>query len=369
MRFDDERWLALVDAFQASALASGSWVEALALLAKATGSRSGQLVGLGPPAAAPFNWVSGLGAEWAADFVASGGSDPAQNPIVRAAAQSAVLAVASSADFISPEERRRNAFLNFHTQRYDLPFICLTPLLKEGGMHVGLAVMRSSKQGEIEARERAVFAAVAPHVRSAVRTQIALEHQGAALVAGAMEALGLAVFVCDARRGVKALTPAAEALLQAGCVVCLRGGKLTAAHPGEVRTLGDALDAVASGVPGAGALPGPLVLRGLGDEPLRLEIAPFPRRDHGFGFAPRVLVIARGGAPQGSPHAVLRKAYGLTAAEGDVAARLAAGQAPEDIAALRRVSVGTVRAQIRALFGKMGVRRISELAAKVHRLG
>lgn len=367
---DDERWLKLVDSFHAAALSAGSWLESLSALAEATGSRSGQLVGLGSPAAAPFNWASNVDPEWADQFFARGGSDPLKNPSIRAAATSGELEVISSAQFTTEEERRRNDFVQWSERSFDLSRICLTPLIKTAEMHIGLAVMRSVDQGEIDARQRAVFASIAPHVRSAVRTQLALEHQGALLVAGAMEALDLSVFVCDRGGRVKAMTPSAEALVRAGTPLRLQGGILGAADTTATRALRHAIAVAAGGLARPGRPPASTVVVRDGDlQPLALEVVSLGRSEHAFGFEPRALVIAR--TAQGNPErarALLQSGYGLTGAEAEVALSVARGQAPESIATARGAKVSTVRAQIRSIFAKLGVRRLNELAAKVQRL-
>jgi len=45
-------------------------------------------------------------------------------------------------------------------------------------MLIGLTVNRSRKEGEATEEVRRIIAAVAPHVRAAVRTQMALDGQG-----------------------------------------------------------------------------------------------------------------------------------------------------------------------------------------------
>ena len=370
MGVGDDHWLRLVDSLNSAALSTGSWLDALTALAQATGSRSGQLIGLGSPAAVPFNWVSELGSEWAVDFAAHGGGDPQQNPMVRAGATSRALEVVSSAEFVTEKERRRNEFLLWSEREHDLAYICLTPLIKEDPMHVGLAVMRSTKEGEISPRERAVFASIAPHVRAAVRMQMALEHQGALLVAGAMEALALAVFVCDARGKVQALTPSAEALLTEDGALRIRNGKLGAAFPAETQSLLQAIG-IASGELTRPGAPNSrmVVVRDRALNPLALDVAPLPRREHAFGFEPRALVIARRSQPKlHTAKELLLTAYALTAAEADVALLLAEGEAPETIAERRGVRVTTVRVQIRSIFAKLGVHRLNELAAKIQSL-
>lgn len=366
----DEDWLSVADSFQAAAIGNGSWQDALSGLARATGSRVGELIGIGSANAVPFNWVTGLGQDWVEEFVAIGGGDPAINPIVRNGAQAPVLKVLSSADFITPEERRNNVFLADHCRRHDIPHACLTPLIKESGMLVGLAVLRSARQGEIDARERAVFASLASHVRAAVKTQMALEHQGALLVAGAMEALSMAVFVCDRLGTVKAMTPAAETLASKGEAIRLKSGQLSGVWQIETTALTDAIDMAADVVtPPGGPRCSTVLMRGNAAQPLALDVVPLPRRNYAFDFEPRVLVVVRASESNAErTQLLLQSAYHLTAAEADVALRLSRGQSPETIADARGVSVGTVRVQIRTIFSKLDVHRQSELVARIKHL-
>lgn len=364
----DEDWLRLADAFNAAALGAGDWLEALAGLARATGSRAGELIGLGSANTVPFNWVSDLGPDWAQEFIAVGGGDPAVNPIVRAGAALPELAVRASHEFITREERRTNPFLHGHVRHYDIPYVCLTPLLKEQGALVGLAVMRSQSQGEIDARQRHVFESMAPLIRSAVRTQMTLEHQGAKLMVGALEALSMAVFVCDRDGAVKALTPAAEALVS-GPALHLKGGMLSAPAASDTRALSNALRAATGGLQRPGApLASTLVIRG-DDQSLVLEVLPLPRSEHAFNFEPRALVVVRGAEAHGDrKRAVLAGAYRLTASEIDIALRLARGESPQHIAHAREASLGTVRSQLKTIFAKLGVSRQAELVARVTQL-
>lgn len=167
-------WLAVADACNAAALGSGSWLDALDRLAKITGSRVGQMIGFGSQNTVPFNWATELGPDYYEDFIAVGGGDPAINPLIRKGAELQVLNVAASGDFITQQERRTNPLIAEHAIRHDIPHVCLTPLIKEDGVMVGLAVFRSSRQGEIDDQQRALFASIAPYVRMAVKTQMAL---------------------------------------------------------------------------------------------------------------------------------------------------------------------------------------------------
>jgi len=61
------------------------------------------------------------------------------------------------------------------------------------------------------------------------------------------------------------------------------------------------------------------------------------------------------------PDTVLRELYGLTTAETEIANGLLTGFSVEEIAQLRRVSVATVRSQLKPLLGKTGTRRQADL--------
>lgn len=64
----------------------------------------------------------------------------------------------------------------------------------------------------------------------------------------------------------------------------------------------------------------------------------------------------------------LRRLFGLSEAEAQVAVQLACGASLENIAAARGVSVDTVRAQVRSVFHKTGLHRQGELICVVGRL-
>lgn len=368
---NDEQWLAVADAFQTAAVTGEGWYAALDGLAKATGSRSGELIGLGSANTVPFNWVTDLGSDWVEDFIAVGGGDPAVNPYVRTGSTLPVLKVMASGEFITSEERRTSRFLMEHARAYDIPHICLTPLVKEHDMLIGLAVMRSTRQGEIGNRERDVFASIAPHVRAAVRTQMAMEHQGAKLLAGAMEALAMPAFVCDRKGLVRALTPSAEALVTSGCGLRLKEGRLHATQPADAKALAQAIERAVAGLirPGAPMSQTVIVHATPTGAPIALEVVALPRGPYQFGFVPRVLVVApRRDGNNERREAALRAAYGLTLAETEVALQLITGKSAECISEERGVALGTVRVQIKAILRKLNVNRQVELVAKLNKL-
>jgi hypothetical protein len=122
-----------------------------------------------------------------------------------------------------------------------VPFVCLTTLERQPGRYIALAVIRSVRQGHIEAGERELFASLAPHVRAAVRTQVALAGRGVSLLTGALEAVAIPVFVCDSAGKVRRLTPAAEALIRRQRGLDIKDGHLRPLQSGEARALDEAI--------------------------------------------------------------------------------------------------------------------------------
>lgn len=66
----DDHWLAVIDAFGAAALGSEPWTDALSKFAHLTGSRGGQLIGIGPQGPlAELNCIADEDLGWLTDEV------------------------------------------------------------------------------------------------------------------------------------------------------------------------------------------------------------------------------------------------------------------------------------------------------------
>lgn len=372
MLHNDEQWLSLADAFQSAAVTGNGWYAALDSLAKATGSRTGQLIHIGDDATVPLNIMTDLDPACNEAFIAMGGGDPRINPRVRAGMAAPTLRVLAESDFITQDECDRDPHYQEFAVPYDVPFICLSTLDRTPGMLTGLAVVRSKRDGHITEPQRSVFASLAPHVRAAVRTQNALEGHGAALLAGAMEALSIPAFVCDRAGFVRELTPAAEQLVQSSRGLQLKEGRLRACQASDAKALDDAIGRAAQGHVRPGAPLLRTVVVRVGDQdaaPVVLDVIALPAQVSELTFTPRVLVVARGqNSTVERKAAILQAAFGMTNAESDIALQLCAGKTPETIATTRKVAVGTVRAQIKALLPKTGVKRQIELVARLNQI-
>ena len=366
---NDERWRPLIEAFHAAALDGRGWEAALQSLAEATGSRSAQLTSIDSSISVVFNMMTNIDPAAAKLFAANAAIDPR----VRIAGAAPLLEVFTESDFVTPDESQGESFCRELARVFDVPFICMTNLESQDGVVFNLAVARSQREGPITPEQRAVFSMLAPHVRAAVRTRIALERNGSEAVAGAMEALGVPAFMCDYRGLVETLTQSAKVLLDSQRGLQLNEGRLHASHPDNARALNDALDAAAARYVMIGRpVQRTVIIRPAGGEgacPVVLDVFTMPSRQFNVRFMPRVLVVARGvRAVQGGRAAILQAMYALTQAESEIAQNLAEGRTAELIARSRGVSMATVRTQIKAILSKVGVSRQVELTARLNEL-
>lgn len=366
----NEQWLAAADEFYAAAVDHGRWYTALEGLASATDSRSGELITIGCESILETNLMTNIDPAINDAFVECRGPEPAFNPRVLAGMHAPILKVLAEADFLTPDEHAAHAHYDEFARPWDIPYICLATLDRSNDLLIGLAVLRSERQGHITSEQREVFASLAPHVRAAVRMQIALEGKGAALVKGTLESLSIPAFVCGHNGTVQALTAQAEQLVRSERGLALSGKRLNAAREGDDKRLNDAIERAARGLECGRAPPmQTVVVRSSGEAsaPIVLDVMSLPSSAVEFRLGPRVVVVARGPrSADASRAALLIGIYGLTSAESDIALLLAQGKSTEAIALERKVAVGTVRAQIKSLLAKLGVGRQVELVAKLN---
>ena len=355
----------LQQGFAQAGLQRDMWLPALRSLAQATASSRAELVGFSPQAPV-FNWTTDIDLATAADFARIDAADPAINYRIAASRTAAVEHVVYEAHYaaVIPHLRDRT-YVDF-CEKWGMIHGCQATLVVDRDLLIGMSVLRGRQEGKTTPTQRELFGALAPHVRTAVRTQGALEGEGDSLIAGAFEAMGAAAFVLDGFGQVRRYTPAAEEIVRAADRLHLAAGRLAGAGPREDEALRSHIARAAnppSGQPGEGVV----VLRGEGaGEPLILDVLPLPREPWTFGFEPRVLVVARKPARDRRRVAdLLAATFGLTGAEADIAEQLSRGVSREDIAEGRGVSLSTVRIQIKAIFRKMEVSREGELVARV----
>ncbi len=241
-------------------------------------------------------------------------------------------------------------------------------IFDEGSDFAFLMLARASDGPAFDLRDRDRLHLYIPHFRRASRVMlrmIAAQEVGLAL-ATALDAIDIATLVIDGAGRVRLQNAAARALAAAGDVTLARG-KLSVADPAARAALARAVAvAVAVGDGGPSSAEGTVAIR-RGDGRAGL-VATIRRLDGALALA---------GDPDSSARAIvfvvdperqsetreeaLQRVFGLTAAETDVARRLADGASARRIGEDTRRSYETVRWHLKQVMGKVGVRRQPDL--------
>lgn len=173
-----------------------------------------------------------------------------------------------------------------------------------------------------------------------------------------------AVFVVSEALELRSVNLAGRAILTAGDYLSAQEGRLVGATPASQRKL-HALKAGASDVGYRTIV-----------EFMLAAIAPHSRwaavsrRIGGWDNGETHTQIALRPLLRSDPMPAdeLTDLMGLSPAEADISIKLASGLSPVEIAAAQGVSVGTVRAQLRSVYLKTGVRKQADLVASIWRL-
>ncbi len=222
-----------------------------------------------------------------------------------------------------------------------------------------IGIHRARAGTEFGASERRRLARVLPHLQRALRVQSQLAGAASARTAelAALDRLRTPALLLDERGRLLHANALGEAHLRRGTDLSLSAGRVVAAAFASLwRHL---LEQAARGMGGA------MRLNDMqGGAAITALLTPW--RD-ASDTAPAVLVLLRDPTQQKASIEVLRKLFGLTPNEARVAAAIAEGVAPEEIAERLGVGLGTVRSHLRQALAKTGTHRQSELAALVNR--
>lgn len=205
--------------------------------------------------------------------------------------------------------------------------------------------------------------ALAPHARRAGRMTLrAAEMVGSAAWGEELFELSSPLMLLDADGRVRRMNARAGALLGDGLRL-IRGQLRAARGADDVRLQAEIAAALNQAPPDPGFV---LVQRPSGRPAWAVSALPLGRgRRGGFTAAPvRAVLSISETVPRVEP-AALRRGWGLSRAEAEVAAALARGLTIDSVAEARRASVETVRGQVKAVLSKVGVSTQAQLVGRV----
>lgn len=237
--------------------------------------------------------------------------------------------------------------------------------LEDGPLAVLLALTRGRRRHAFDTGQRQALARIAFHFEAGLaieaRRSIRFAEESPGL--DAITSQRHPLWLIDGHRRVHMRNAAAETMVRADGPLTEADGQLRCTDPAEDTELACALVRLelANRPPASGQPPRRAVVR-IGVEPNAhaILLSGQPRRDEAAG----ALAVVRCSPLQSSSEPdpdLLVEVFELTLAEAQVASQLARGLSAVEIATARGVSTQTVRAQIRAVFEKTGIKRQSDL--------
>lgn len=228
------------------------------------------------------------------------------------------------------------------------------------GLDGVVGIHRPRGSASFGAMERRRLAKLLPHLQRAVRirSHLAPSRLVADAQAAAFDRLHTPALVLDADGRLLHANAQGESLLRESSSLALSAGRVVAVDP----HLGFRWRLLVQQA--ARAVGGSLLFERAGRPQLSALIAPLR------GASPpdaAVLVLLRDPEHQVPSPDLLCQLFGLTATEARIAAAIAEGEAPEQIARRMGIGVGTVRSHLRQVLTKTGTHRQSELGALVMR--
>jgi DNA-binding CsgD family transcriptional regulator/PAS domain-containing protein len=231
-------------------------------------------------------------------------------------------------------------------------------------------VFRHERNGVVDAEARHRMRLIVPHIRRAVLIgrMVDLKAAEAATFADTLDGLSAGMCLVSADGQVIHANAAAHAILGAGDILRVLGGRLVARDAQVDQTLRDLFVAAGRGDAALGSKPIAVPLTGRDGERYVAHALPLTsgaRRRAGVGDAAAALFVRKASVAASSPPEVLGKIFKLTPAEARVLlAIVEVGGVPEVAAALG-VADTTIKTHLSRLFEKTGATRQADLVKLV----
>lgn len=289
------------------------------------------------------------------------------NPYFPAAAFTSEGAVFSGADLLPHAAFMRTRFYREWVRPQGFIDLMAANLLRTDRTSAFLSLRRSEAQGFADAAAMRRVRLVTPHIRRAMLVGETLDGatREADTVDQLLETISAAVFLLDPDGVLVRANEDGDRLLGAGVVVRSLGLRLVATDPEASRRLAAAVRCAGSGDAAVGDAGVAIPLGRTGAERWYAHVFPLAGRAGGRsrGRAATVAVFVRqarlGMEP---PLAIVSRLYALTPAEVRVLNVVVdLGGGVKETAAALALSPATVRAHLREIFAKTGVRRQAEL--------
>ena len=267
------------------------WRRAVEMISSACHSSAANLVGFGGPLGISLNLFTGRESDRAAGYFSRPELWGRCNWRVNSVG--APMTVQHEAHYAAYRDREETSEYDDAVSDLDMPFGCQSPLIADSRSFLGLALLRSRRDGSCDAITVERFSKLIRHLNRAIRVELALEGEAAELMVGETGGLTTATVLLDRYGCVSALTPAAESLAEENGAFRLCGLTFQLRDAAANRLMENAMRTLLSG---GSAAEGQVIEVRAG----RTAAAPkgrwiasvvrLPRREHGLGFDPHLAV-------------------------------------------------------------------------------
>jgi len=263
--------------------------------------------------------------------------------------------------FSEPQMSRMEYFQDF-LFAFGVTDVMATPIDYVANARLFVSLQRRAGERAFDSKCHPLLGRFARQVKIAKQTEarlVASSQTNAALASG-LDAFAAAMFIVNAKAGLRHQNRSAEALGNTRVGVQLHSGQLRLTSAAAQSRLLQALRAASPPTNQATTFE----MTGAGREAFQITATPL-RAAHDLTATwqePLVLVIVsntRDVAKAASNS--MRRLYRLTTAESRLVGELAEGKTLQEIADVRNVSLATLRSQLKAAFGKTGTHRQADL--------
>jgi len=361
--------LATITRIHAAGLDADQWPDALAAFADLIGGHGASLEFLERPTLRHRRMFS-YGLPAVGDYLAHYAP---LCPRLPSALRRPAGAVQYDAQHIDDEEMNRNPFYAEFLAAHDMRYYLGAVLLKSDDEMVIAGVQIAPRQGHATPEKIRLMKLLAPHLQQAADAtrRLGASAANAARFAEALDWLAEGVVLLGRDGRARHINAAAQAILAQNDGFVLRKGYVEFATAGAAAHFAAALAAIArlrSGQAVAAANADFVVERPSGAPPLTISLRPFVAPQSGVPGgedALATLFVRDPAMRSGADADLLRRAYGLTPAEADVAEALRAGQSADDYARRRNLSPNTVYTHVQRIKAKTGCARLPALIRRL----
>jgi DNA-binding CsgD family transcriptional regulator/PAS domain-containing protein len=250
-------------------------------------------------------------------------------------------------EFLSPLKLHHSTFmvLSMSPRKYEL-----------------ISMWRGAGRPQLDHEAKELLRLVMPHIQTSlqVRSVLAATERRARNAEALLNSSATASILLDEDGNIVFMNTAAKALTEEADGLRVYDGQITPTDATSRMALRSLI--LAAAAPNRQDPGGAIALeRRSGKRALQVLVAPF-RPTETLRSTARVLVLVSDPELKVNfPDAILRSLYDFTPAETEIANGLLTGFSLEEVAVLRKVSVATIRSQMKSVFGKTATKRQGEL--------